>query len=108
MILNNNSFQFNNINYSQTLGTAMGTKMSSTYTILTLAYLAENLNEIIGKKYGYNIKKENLLRHGKIKFTMEHSSKELPFLDILIKKENGQIISYLPQTHRHLTILLFQ
>ena len=30
--------------------------------------------------------------HPKIKFTMEHSSKELPFLDILIKNVNGQII----------------
>ena len=29
----------------------------------------------------------------KIKFTMEHSSKELPFLDILIKNVNGQIIT---------------
>ena len=27
----------------------------------------------------------------KIKFTMEHSFKEQPFLDILIKKQNGQI-----------------
>ena len=26
-----------------------------------------------------------------MKFTMEHSSKELPFLDILIKNVNGQI-----------------
>ena len=32
--------------------------------------------------------------HLKIKFTMEHSSKELPFLDILIKKNvNGLIIT---------------
>ena len=31
--------------------------------------------------------------HPKIKFTMEHSSKELPFLDILIKNVNGQIIT---------------
>ena len=27
-----------------------------------------------------------------MKFTIEHSSKELPFLDILIKNANGQII----------------
>ena len=44
------SFQFNNINYTQTLGTAMGTKMAPTYSTLTLAYLEENLGEIIGKK----------------------------------------------------------
>ena len=56
IILNNNSFQFNNINYMQTLGTAMGTKMAPTYATLTLSYLEENLYEKIGKKYGNNIK----------------------------------------------------
>ena len=37
----------------------------------------------------------NLLQnqHLKIKFTMEHSLKELLFLDILIKNVNGQIIT---------------
>ena len=50
IILNNISFQFNNINYIQTLGTAMGTKMAPTYATLTLAYLEEDLYEIIGKK----------------------------------------------------------
>ena len=112
IIFNNNSFQFNNINYSQTLGTAMGAKMVPTHPTLTLAYLEENLYKIISKKYGNNIKEEftkswkiylddyfifwifpygdinellNLLQNllPKIKFTMEHSSKDLPFLDIL-------------------------
>ena len=92
----------------------METKMVPTYATLTLAYLEENLYEIIGKKYSNNIKGKftkswkrylddcfifwkcpwgdinklhDLLqnRHPKIKFTMEHSSEELPFLDILIK-----------------------
>ena len=38
---------------------------------------------------------ENLLQnqYPKIKFTMEHSLKELPFLNILIKNENSQIIT---------------
>ena len=31
--------------------------------------------------------------HPKIKFTMEHSSKELPFLDIFVKNVNGKIIT---------------
>ena len=31
--------------------------------------------------------------HPEIKFTMEHSSKELPFLNIPIKNVNGQIIT---------------
>ena len=92
----------------------MGTKMAPIYATLTLAHLQENLYEIIYKKYGNDIKEEfvkswkrylddcfifwewpwgdinelhNLLQnlHPKIEFTMEHSSKELPFLDILIR-----------------------
>ena len=115
IILNNNSFQFNNINHIQTLGTAMGTKMEPTIATLTLAYLKENPYEIIGKKYGNDIKEDftkswkrylddcfifwkppwqdinelhELLQnlHPKIKFTMEHSLEEPPFLDILVKK----------------------
>ena len=103
-MLNNNSFQFNNINYIQTLRTAMGTTMAPTYTTLTLAYLEENLYEI-GKKYGNDIKEDftkswkryldnciifwkyprwvdtNELHdlqqnlHPKIRFTMKHSLK---------------------------------
>ena len=100
----------------------MGTKMALTYATLTLAFLEESLYEIIGKKYNGNIQKEftnwwkrylddsfivwnctqrniNDLRntlqnlHPKIKSTMEYSFKELPFLDILIKNENGEIIT---------------
>ena len=64
IMLNNNSFQFNNINYIQNLGTAMGTKMAPTYATLTLAYLEENLHEIIGKNLATTWKK-NLPNHGK-------------------------------------------
>ena len=45
------------MNYIQSLRPAMGTKMAPTYASLTLAYSEENLFEIIGRKYGYNIKK---------------------------------------------------
>ena len=58
IILDNNSFQFNNINYIQTLGTAMGSKMAPTYATLTQAYLEENLYEIIDEKYGNDLKGE--------------------------------------------------
>ena len=44
LILYDKSFQFNSVNYIETLGTAMRTKMAPTYTTLTLAYLEENLN----------------------------------------------------------------
>ena len=36
----------------------MGTKMAPIYVTLTLAYLEENLYEIIGKKYGNYMKEE--------------------------------------------------
>ena len=55
LILNNNSFQFNDINYIQTLKTTIRTKIASTYATLTLVYLKEYLYEIIGKNYN-NIK----------------------------------------------------
>ena len=100
----------------------METKMVPTYATLTLAYLEENIYEIIGKKiqqhkrriyevmekiflmivsYSGNAHGETLMNYTtysktytpKIKFSMEHSSKELPFLDILIKSVNGQIIT---------------
>ena len=113
----------------------MGTKMATTYATLTLAYLEENLYEMIDKKYGNDIKEDftkswkrylddclifwkypwgdinelhDLLQnlHPKIKFIMEHSLKELPFLDILIKNVNGKIIIYIydkpTDTQQHL------
>ena len=42
-ILNKYSFQFNNVNYIQTIGTVMGTKTPPTFATLTLTYLEENL-----------------------------------------------------------------
>ena len=36
----------------------MGTKMARKYATQTLAYLEKNLYEIIGKKYGNDIKEE--------------------------------------------------
>ena len=43
----------------------MGTKMAPTYATLALADLEESLYDVIGSKYGNNIKKENLLSLGK-------------------------------------------
>ena len=57
LILNNNSFQFDDNNYIQILGTAMGTKVAPAYSTLTLAYLEEKLYEVIEQKYGNKIKK---------------------------------------------------
>ena len=49
----------------QTLGTAIGTKMASTYTTLTLEYLEENPYEILGKRNTAMPEKENLRNHRK-------------------------------------------
>ena len=62
LILNNNSFQFINVNYIQAQGIAIGTKMAPMYTTLTFAYLQENLYEIVGKTI---VLKQNLLDNGK-------------------------------------------
>ena len=58
IILNNNSFRFNNMNNIKTQGTGKGIKMSPTYATLTLTYIEENLYEIIGKKCGNSRKEE--------------------------------------------------
>ena len=52
LILNNNTFQFDNQHYIQTLGTAMGTKMAPNYATLTLGYLEISLYEKVGYKFG--------------------------------------------------------
>ena len=46
----------------------------------------EDINEL------YNLLQN---QHPKMKFTIKHNSKELPFLDILIKNINGQIITHI-------------
>ena len=107
--------------------------MAPTYATLTLVYLEENLYEKISKKYSNDIKDitkswkrylddcfifwkypwgdinqlHDLLQNQvpKIQFTLEHNLKELPYLDILIKKRKRQNHHrYLPQTNRHPTI----
>ena len=122
IILTNNSFQFDNRNYLQLLGTAMGTKMAPTYATLTLAFLEETLYRNIKEKYGNEIERDfkngwkrylddcfifweqkwgditdlfSLLQnlHPNIDFTMEQSNEEIPFLDILMKKDNNGTIT---------------
>ena len=122
LILNNNTFQFDNQHYIQTLGTAMGTKMAPNYATLTLGYLEISLYEKVGYIFGSHF--EELLQqswkrylddcfiiwnnswgdittlheilqnvHPNIKLTVETSKKEIPFLDILIIKNGCKIIT---------------
>ena len=121
LILNKNTFQFDNRYYIQVIGTAMGTKAAPSYATLTLAFLEEKLYNTMENKYGQatlqefkqswkrylddcfviwnkswgNIEKfhsilQNL--HQNIKFTMEQHPHQIPFLDIIIiKNELGSI-----------------
>ena len=50
LVLKNNIFMFNDRYFHQIKGTAMGTKMASTYATLTLVYLAEMLYHRISEK----------------------------------------------------------
>lgn len=120
-VLNKNTFQFNNRNYIQISGTAMGTKMAPTYATLTMGFLEEQiLYPKLLDKYGEDISKEiiscwlrflddcfilwnpnygniadfyDLLQnlHEQIKFTMDINPKQLPFLDILVYKQGTKL-----------------
>jgi len=120
IILENNNFNFDDKYYNQSKGTAMGTKFAPTYATLVVGFLEQKLYAIIGSIYNdeflsfiktfwkrflddcfifwtkfphelqsfYTIL-NNL--HSDIKFTMQTSTLELPFLDILIIKNNTEI-----------------
>ena len=63
--IDNYSFQFNRVGFIQTLGADVGAVMALACTTLILAYLEENLYEIIGEKIQQQYKKKNLLDYGK-------------------------------------------
>ena len=56
-IMNNNSFKFDNKNYTQTLGTIIRTKMALTYATITLEYLEEKSSWNHAEKNTVTIKK---------------------------------------------------
>jgi hypothetical protein len=51
LILKNNTFMFNDVNYIQTVGTAMGTKFAPNYATLTLGYLEIKLYNQLNDHY---------------------------------------------------------
>ncbi|XP_062604091.1 uncharacterized protein LOC134265884, partial [Saccostrea cucullata] len=135
LVLKNNVFTFNDKYFHQVKGTAMGTKMAPTYATLTLGYLEEALYEKANEQFDAEFC-EYLKRNWKrylddcfiiwkkddsdlnilndilneldpdIKFTMEKSSTQLPFLDVLICKENNKIATDIfyksTDTHQYL------
>jgi hypothetical protein len=68
VILDNNTFQFNNEFYRQIKGSAMGTKVAPTYATLTIGYLEQKL---------YNQVKDQF----ELKFSVQFQSLWKRFLD---------------------------
>ena len=122
LVLENNSFEFNNTNYLQISGTAMGTKFAPNYANLVLGYLEHLLFYIIQTKFSISIAIKfrkrykrylddvfiiwdkhdgefedvldimNDLNH-KIKFTWDSRGDNATFLDIKLTKRNNAIIT---------------
>lgn len=118
-ILENNNFQFDGKFYNQIKGTAMGTKCAPTYATLVLGYLEEKLYTKLAeldeqfsdyikakwkrflddcfilwtKSYDELDSFHRILNnlHKDINFTMEINEQKLPFLDILIIKQNDAL-----------------
>jgi hypothetical protein len=117
LILKNNTFQFDNINYIQKTGTAMGTKFAPCYATLTLGYLEEIFFENIKGELGLekcSYIKNNYYRYlddvfvicnntvandimitehlnrldPELEFICDQKGKEVTFLDIKIMKNN--------------------
>ena len=120
LILENNTFSFNDQYYRQTKGTAMGTKFAPVYSTLIIGYLEELLYKQItlvfvndlGDYFSQNWKRflddyfipwtksvmnletlHNILNklHKDIRFTLQYSNIEQAFLDVLLKKQNSKI-----------------
>ena len=120
IILQYSTFIFNQVNYIQIRGTAMGTKVAPTYVTLVMGYLENKLYNIIEKKYGLAHKNkfvtnwkrylhdcciiwderidkvENLFEilqslHTNIKFSMESSKTSINFLHINISVNDYKI-----------------
>lgn len=135
LVLQNNVFKFNNKHYLQNKGTAMGTKMAPTYATLTLGFLEEvmyqKVKESFDEEFGVYImqnwkrylddcfiiwnrdltdleKFQNILNQldASLKFTMDHSTSCIPFLDVSVIKREDKIITDIfykrTDTHQYL------
>ena len=141
LILTNNSFTFDDKIFLQKKGTAMGTKMAPSYATLVLGFLEQSLygrvTDILGEEIGHYIhnnwkrflddgyinwpygeEKLGVLHrilnslNDNIQLTVETSCVKLPFLDVMVKKEDTRLTTdiyykptdsfqYLPYTSSH-------
>ena len=122
LVLENNTFQFGSRFFRQILGTAMGTKFAPNYATLVLGFLEHKMYNSLLENYGATLSLNicsNFKRylddcfiiwdnrwaditdfHGtlnaldpQINYTIEIGENELPFLDILVKREGSNIIT---------------
>lgn len=122
LILKNNNFIFNQENFIQTKGTAMGTRFAPSYATLVLGYLEIKLEQILKEKFGKNIAEKiiekyrrylddvfliwntengsleifhNILNelHADIKFTNDCSGNKINFLDVELEIKQNYIIT---------------
>ena len=127
IVLHKNNFQFNGKHYLQIGGTAMGTKVAPSYANLFMAYLEQKLLEKAKKdlhivlplylRYIDDIffvfpECEQRLSefmqmansfHTTIKFTEEHSTKQVIFLDTIVKKRDSGLYTdlFVKETATH-------
>ena len=122
-VLKNNNFTFNGKNYLQLQGTAMGTKMAPSYACLFMGALEQDIlakspdkpllwvrfiDDIFGI-WTHSLEKWNKFyehlnsSHSSIKFVGEISDTCLPFLDVMVKLNNGRISTdlYTKPTNSH-------
>ena len=112
LILTKNHFQFNEKNYLQKLGTAMGTRMAPSYASLFMGKLEKkildscNLQPLLWLRFLDDIfmiwddSEEQLLKfldkinhyHETIKFTYSYSKTEVVFLDVKLEKSDDGIL----------------
>lgn len=129
IVLEKNTFYNDGNKYRQIKGTAMGTKIAPTYANLVMGYLEQQMYRQISVQFDQNFcdyviqfwkrylddciifwsrsekdlyKFKDLINslHPSIKFTMETSDTQLPFLDILILKSGRHYKS--TDTHQYL------
>ena len=120
LVLENNTFTFNNRNFRQIKGTAMGSKMSPNYSTLTLGYLEQKLYQHLNHLWGQDT--SNQIKHKwkrylddcfiiwdlgedklntfiniinnlnpHLKFTIEKNDHNIAFLDIMVIKTGTNI-----------------
>ena len=112
LVLENNYFEFNDRFYKQKLGTAIGTKFAPAYANLFMTRLEERLMDTFADKplvwmrfiddiFFIWTHGEDRLKlfidhlnssHDTIKFTSEHSTESISFLDVTVKVGEGGVL----------------